>query len=437
MNGTELATQSQGRNVDLAGVFELVSKLFSITGDPAFRRRDGDFTRDGPLRPELITSLLLYMVADGNRRGYQLLLEGFWDEARSYSLEVPTAKAISAPSFCDARRKISSNLLRQLLLVVSEEYESKFGHAARWHGRRVFAVDGVKFNLQRHHDLDEAFGRPNNGHCPQVLSSTLFDVCAKMPIDVRVGAYATSERDHLSVMLKHLKANDVIVLDRGYPSYELFRTLQQRGVDFLVRIPINWNVMRELQFRGSSDRSIKIDPPRRGPSEWRPLRLRAVKLTNKDGEASFYLTTLPRSKFSRKRIRELYHLRWEEEEFYKLLKSEYIGQGQFRSKSPSGVEQEIHALELFLAISRYLMAVAADADQITVDEVGQKGAILAVAAYVTRIFLQEDRREATKDLRSLLKRITRHRYRKRPGRSSVRRSFKPNRPWTPSGRRGA
>ena len=32
--------------------------------------------------------------------------------------------------------------------------------------------------------------------------------------------------------------------------------------------------------------------------------------------------------------------------------------GQFRSKSPGGVVQEIHALALFLAISRHLMALA-------------------------------------------------------------------------------
>lgn len=437
MNGIEIAEQSQGQSPDLAGVFEFISKLFSTARDPSFRRRAGDFTRGGPLCPEFLTSLMLYMIADGNRRGYQLLLDGFWDEARSYSLDLPTTEAISAPSFCTARRKITSALLQRLLLIASQEYDTRFGDTSRWHGRRVLAVDGVKYNLQRHRDLEQAFGRPHNGHCPQVLSSTLFDVCARMPIDLQVGPCGTSERDHLSAMLKHLKAGDVIVLDRGYPWFGLFRILQDRKVDFLIRITAQWNVAKQLLSGGDEDCIVDLEPPAGSPSEWKPLRLRAIKLTNDDGEESVYLSTLVGPEFPMESIRELYHLRWEEEEFYKLTKSEYIGQGQFRAKSPSGVVQEIHALELFLAISRYLMAVAAEVEGRHIDEVGQKGAVLAVAAYVTRIFLQRDENAAAEDIRALLKRMTRHRYRKRPGRTYPRRSFKPNRSWTPSGRRGA
>jgi hypothetical protein len=71
-----------------------------------------------------------------------------------------------------------------------------------------------------------------------------------------------------------------------------------------------------------------------------------------DGVESFFITTLRRSDFSRRQLRELYHMRWEAEEFFKLLKSPYIGQGQFRSKSPVGIKQEIHALVLYLAVAR-------------------------------------------------------------------------------------
>ena len=104
-------------------------------------------------------------------------------------------------------------------------------------------------------------------------------------------------------------------------------------------------------------------------------------------------------------IRELYHMRWEEEEFYKLAKSDYIGQGQFRSKSPGGVVQEIHALALFLAISRHLMALAASSDERDIDGIGQKAAVLATAAYVVRIFLQQDTRAADRQLRHLLNQL--------------------------------
>lgn len=378
------------------------------------------------------------MIADGNRRGYALLLDGFWDEARSHSLPLPTKKSISAPAFCTARRKISPDLLRQLLQLVREEFHKEFDAESRWQGRRVFAVDGVKINLQRHPDLETAFGVPDGAHCPQVLTSMLFDVCAKIPVDLLVSSHASCERQHLLAMLSHIDAGDILVLDRGYPSHEVFQVLRQRDVDFLIRVPSSNSFNAIDVFRDSSgdDYRVLVDPPKGSPEDWVALELRAVKLTNRDGEESFFLTTLRRKEFSLADIRELYHMRWEEEEFYKLAKSSFIGQGQFRSKSPAGVVQEIHALALFLAISRHLMALAAKVDGRDIDEVGQKAAVLATAAYVVRIFLQRDQGVARKQLRDLLDRITRHRYRKRPGRSSPRRSFKPGPRWGPQGRRG-
>lgn len=380
--------------------------------------------------------MLLYMIADGNRRGYDLLLHGFWDEARSHSLQLPSERAISAAAFCKARRKITPDLLRQLLQIVRDEFRNEFD--ARWNGRRVFAVDGAKINIQRAPDLEEAFGVPDGAYCPQVLVSTLYDVCAKIPVDLRVSPYASCERQDLLEMIEHLDPGDVLVLDRGYPSHAVFQALREAGIDFLIRVPASNSFKAIDIFRssGGEDYRVLIDPPKGSPEQWSALDLRAVKLTNDDGEESFFLTTLRRSDFCLPDIRELYHMRWEVEEFYKLAKSDYIGQGQFRSKTPSGIVQEIHALTLFLSISRFLMATSAESDGRDIDEISQKAAVLATADYVARLFLKGDENAAAQRLRDLLRRIAEHRYKKRPGRSFVRRSFKPGPKWGPSGRRG-
>lgn len=418
--------------------FDLISTLSSVAGDAQFRDRERDFSRDGTLTPGLLLTLLLYMIADANRRGYELLLHGFWDEARSHSLPLPSERAISAAAFCKARRKITPDLLRQLLLLVKDEFVGKFGTTSRWHGRRVFAVDGAKINLQRDPDLEEAFGVPEGAHCPQVLVSTLYDVCAKLAVDLRVSPYAFCERQHLLEMLEHLVPGDVLVLDRGYPSHETLQALHKAGVEFLFRVPASNSFKAIDTFRGSGgeDYRVLIDPPKGSPKEWSALNLRAVKLTNDDGEESFFLTTMRRQEFSLADIRELYHMRWEVEEFYKLAKSDYIGQRQFRSKTPIGIVQEIHALALFLSVSRYLMALAAMVGDKDIDEIGQKAAVLTTADYVVRIFLQDDDGVARQRLRDLLNRIVEYRYRRRPSRSFPRRSFKPTPKWGPCGRRG-
>lgn len=156
------------------------------------------------------------MVADANRRGYRHLLNGFWDEAHSLGLKLPTDEPVSAPAFCEARHKITTSLLRHMLRELAQDSIEDFGSSHRWLGRRVFAVDGTKVNLQRSHDLVREFGVPESGHCPQALVSVLLDVCTKAPVDLAISPFASSEREHLLALLQSLAAGDVLVLDRGY-----------------------------------------------------------------------------------------------------------------------------------------------------------------------------------------------------------------------------
>lgn len=169
---------------------------------------------------------------------------------------------------------------------------------------------------------------------------------------------------------------------------------------------------------------------------WESLNLRVLRLTNHDGEESFFLTTLSSTEFSLEEIRELYHMRWEVEEYYKLFKSSYAGQGQFRSKGPSGVRQEMHAQVLFFTISRFIVATAARDEGIDCDDISQKSYVLGVSDYITRLFLYSDIDHAIGDLRALLVRIARRRKDDRPNRSHPRVSFKPRLRWGSQGRVG-
>ena len=142
--------------------------------------------------------------------------------------------------------------------------------------------------------------------------------------------------------------------------------------------------------------------PEGSPPEWKRLSLRVVRIKAPDGSESFFMTTLRRAEFSRPQLRELYHLRWEAEEFFKLFKGPYVGQGQFRSRSALGIEQEIHALVLFLQIARLLMATAADVTETDYRALSQKSAALGLAARARgkRVLLAEIR--APRRLPSLL-----------------------------------
>lgn len=129
-------------------------------------------------------------------------------------------------------------------------------------------------------------------------------------------------------------------------------------------------------------------------------------------------------------------MRWEVELFYRLEKGDYLGHGQFHARSPEGVVQEVHAMLLFTALSRYFMAAAARLHDVPFSEVSQKGAILPTAAYLTRMFLAADERAASDLMTRLLERISRLTDKARPKRSCPRRSFKPRPRWGAGGRCG-
>ena len=429
----------RSRQPNCSDFFEVVSSVLTASSAPKFRRGPRDFSRGGVLSPELLVTLLLYMIADAGRRGYRHLLPAFWDEARSFDLPLPTRDPVSAPSFCAARHKITSEQLHHILReVATTSLDTAFGAARRWHGRRVFGVDGTWLNLQRGDELARAFGVPEGAHCPQAMMSVLLDVCAKAPVDLRVAPFASSERDHLLAMLPSLQPGDIVVLDRGYPSHEVLQELVGAKVDFLIRVPAThtFGLIDDLRESRGNEYLYWLDPPQGSPPDWKRLKLRAVRLRGPSGETSYFITTLWRESFSRAELRKLYRMRWEAEEHFKLMKGPYIGQGQFRSKTAAGVEQEIHALNLFLLIARVLMATVSKDTGAEPSTLSKKAAVLGLAAYVTRLFLCADSERAERELRALLERVSRTREKQRRRRSFPRVSYRPRLRWGPSGRCG-
>ena len=383
---------------------------------------------------------MLYMVADGNRRGVRHLLPDFWEHAADHGLPLPTVEPVTASAVCQARQRLSADVFRDLLYELScAPINGKQVQGRCWRGRRVYAVDGAKINVRRSPDLEFAFGVPEGCYCPQLLMSTLVDVCARMPIDVEVSGCRESEREHLFRMLASIDPNSLLILDRGYPSHEVLQACALANIDFLVRVPSSHTFTAVDRFRlsGASDAIVTLDLPKDADFLWRPLQVRLTRIEGPD-ESAFYISSLLDQKdVSRADVAELYHMRWEVEEYFKLFTGEYIGQKQFRSTSAHGVTQEIAALTLFLAISS-LLADAADCVSHDVDQFpSQKGAVLTLAKYLTRILLDPDRNAGQALLARAIKRIQLTRDHRRPNRSHPRRSFKPTPKWCPSGRRGA
>lgn len=417
----------------------LVQQLLEAAWKRESRSSPRDFTRAGPLTPELLVTLLLFMAADASRRGYSLMLDAFWEDAERSGIDLGQEQPVSAAAFCKARHKLKPSLLASFLAMVGRVLDEKHRDKLCWNGRRIFAVDGMRHNLQRSAELGEHFGVPHGGHCPQMLVSVLYDVIGKFPVAATMVPGASCERQEMLRLLAHLRPGDVIVLDRGYPSFELMEALRRAGIDFVIRVPKSgsFEAAKVVIECAGNDYVMIISPSgaaARAGSD--AIRVRCVRVDVGADEPWVLFTSLRRAEASVTQLQSLYHLRWEIEEFYKLIKSEYFSLRQMHAKSVGGVEQELLAQLTIAAISRLMMANALAEHRPEILELSPKAGILAVASGIVRLMLCDDPKKRLEHHASILQRLARRQLKRRPGRSCPRRSYKPGPRWNSQGKAG-
>ena len=395
------------------------------------------FTRGGPLSPAMLVSVLLFQVVKGARLGYGRMLESFWSEAASLGLELPQQRPVTAQAFSAARKKLPADLVRGLVRETADRFDETNGGRLRWHGRRLLAVDGQRRFVQASDELLR-FGRPEGAHYPMIHVTTLFDVVSKVPHDVEVGPYGTDERRQLHLVLERAKKGDVVVLDAGYPSFDVLAALHLTAVDFVVRLPASntFKAVEEFLATGACEGVVPIEPSADSAMrDMEPLSVRIVVVRRGDGAPWVLATSLPAAEFPATAIAEAYALRWQIEESHKLLAGDYLGQGRFHAKTADGVRQEVYAQALFVAITRTLMVAASAVADVPFERISQKAAVVAVGEHLTRLVLRQTPELAHASLSRLLTRIAAARDRTRLPRSVPRRSFLPARKWGPNGRR--
>ena len=266
------------------------------------------------------------MVRPGKRFGYQEVINRFFSDtglAHEKGLTPPDKAA-----FLRARKKVPFDVFSGLFKKAVEQATSLASSYAgtKWKGFRLVAIDGTKKNLPYSDELAQEFGVPHGAHYPQLLSCALFDVLLKIPLNLMWGAHDVSERTMALELIKDLGPGDLLLLDRGYPGFELFEKLLSQGANFLVRLPDNglFKPVAEFLAQGHRDGKVTLNPPqelvrqrlKNGEPAPVPIRLRVVRMRTKGSKTALFITTLTdKTAYPVSTLRELYHLRWEEEEF--------------------------------------------------------------------------------------------------------------------------
>lgn len=400
---------------------------------------ENDFSRDRKLPLPVTLALIINMVRPGKRFGYQEVINRFFSDTRlahDQEIHPPDKSALFR-----ARKKVPFEVFSELFQGAVEkatELATLFA-GSTWKGHRVLAIDGTKKNMPHSAQLVEAYSVPHGGHYPQMLSCALYDVLAKIPINVMWGPYDSSERTLAEELVEDLTPGDLLLLDRGYPGFEIFEKMLGQGIDFLVRLPGNglFGAIKKVLAQEVHDGKVTLQPPvdlirkriKNGATAPVPIELRVVKIQTTDHKTAVFITTLKdTAKYSQQALGELYHLRWEEEEFYKLVKC-LLEAENFRGKSCQFIDQEVMAIYLYCLLVRIMIMETALQYDIPVTEIGQQAAFLAVTRFVDKIWLSSTAEEGQSLLMKCRAEISWQRYKKRANRSFPRISKQSRKKW--------
>ena len=187
-------------------------------------------------------------------------------------------------------------------MIVARYYETT--PHVKWYGLRLLAIDGstlrldgVSASCRDYFDPEAAIEQ----RCGLARVSVCFDVANRLPIDATIAPYRVRERALAVGHFDHCNSGDLLLMDRGYPSFWLFSELIHRDVQFCIRVsPAKWtSILGRFMHSDDDDSVVKIVPnskmrrechDRSLPEE--TIALRAVKVRLNTGEVEVLLTNL-------------------------------------------------------------------------------------------------------------------------------------------------
>jgi len=296
------------------------------------------FTRN---RKVGVFPLMLQMFAQKGRTQLSELMD-FYKE-----LDAPLD--ISTVGFYNARMKFNPEALRVMSNdFVSEVYDEENDSMVKLNGYLITAIDGSDFILPSTEENAEKYGRSigsalDEKNVPVMGKlSVIYDCINKIIFDSCVGEYKHSERDfaslHLHALKETVRTPTITIFDRGYFSMRLVNQMVENNQKFLFRLQGGVLTRYVDQVTSGEDKDFEVTFNRLQTNEYRhdkplrmklmntiyPIRICKIPIKNKKTgkvEDEILLTNVSREEFDIEAMKELYHLRWEIETAYNVVKN--------------------------------------------------------------------------------------------------------------------
>ncbi len=302
----------------------------------------------------------------------------------------------SRSNLCEARQRLGVEPVRRVFELVVRPLATPQTPGAFYKGMRLMGIDGTVEDAPDTPANAERFGRSSGGRgegaFPQVRKVSLVELGTHVEVTLAFGGWQDSEQKLVAQLWDQLPADALLIEDRGFFSYDHWKTLDSRGIKLFIRMKSNL-ILRPIQRLPNGSYLAKIYPSSYHRDKDRDgIVVRVIEYTLDDpqrtghGETHRLVTNLfDHEMFPALELACNYHERWEVELVFDEQKTHLDPRrpgkaAHFRSQTPQGVEQELYALSLGHFVVRALMLEAAKEDNLDVDRLSFTGCLRIVQA---------------------------------------------------------
>jgi len=287
-----------------------------------------------------------------------------------------TLEAASASAFTQARRNLNHQIFIDFNRDSYVEAYYEEDDYQQYKGHRLLAIDASRLRLPETKEARAEFGasriRLANSSSDSAFTgaycSVLYDVLNEIVLTSELAHVRSSERYLANQHLSCCSEKDLLLMDRGYTSYELFSSILERKADFVCRCASNsFMVVQDFIAETNITEKIvalkpwkKLTPQVRRGELPREIKIRLLKIQLSSGETEILATSLlNKKKYPAQEFFNLYALRWGVETYFDRLKNRLTLEN-FTGKTVEAIKQDFYSTIL---VSNIESELAYDVDR--------------------------------------------------------------------------
>lgn len=297
-----------------------------------------------------------------------------------------------------ARKRLGVKPMRALFHALARPLVELHHSWAFYRDMRLVAFDGTSLDIPDTPENERFFGRPGTSRgkaaWPLVTLAGFMELGAKIILDVFMGPYKINERKAAARMARSIQPGMLILWDRLFIGYWLWKMALRKGAHLLGRLAKD-RIFKPIQHLADGSYLAKFYPNQKAreqaKGDWFLVRIIEYTLMdpNRPGflEKHRLVTTLLDPKlYPARELVVLYHERWEIELGFDELKIHMMGKTPcLRSRTPLGCLQEIYGMLIAHVAIRSLMLEAANTHSLDPDRISFTASLRVIHRAMVRM----------------------------------------------------